>query len=394
MSSLSESAQASLLKFEQTNGVASLPERINQLSQRVLEKETLLLGKHSEFQKTLKLVEQFVHSEEPVLITGESGVGKELFARALYLLNGRQSSPFVIVNCGQFSDEHLMVSELFGHRKGSFTGAVEEHRGVFESADGGVIFLDEIGELSASAQKMLLRVIDQKEIRAVGSNKIRHVDIRVISATHRNLSHLVEEGKFREDLFFRLSCLHLHVSALRERGEDRLLLLQHYLNELNRKHGVLKSFSDEALTFLRTYSFPGNVRELKNILETGFRVSASHLIRMEDVTTKLHQRRKGDLLSFDMAEYYSRMVDCGECFWEVVREPFLQHDLSRAQVQAIVQKGMQAAGNYKRLTELFNLPGEDYKSFLDFLYTHGLRAERKNGAPANTNAFRDGTNHS
>ncbi|NUO79268.1 sigma-54 factor interaction domain-containing protein [candidate division KSB1 bacterium] len=219
MSSFSESTQASLSKVEQANGVASLAERINQLSQQVLQKETVLLGEHLEFQKTLRLVEQFAQSEEPVLITGESGVGKELFARALYLLNGRQGSPFVSVNCGQFSDEQLMVSELFGHTKGSFTGAVEDRRGVFETANGGAILLDEIGELSASAQKMLLRVIDQKEVRPVGSNKIRSVDIRVISATHCNLSHLVEEGKFREDLFFRLSCLHLHVPALPKEGK-------------------------------------------------------------------------------------------------------------------------------------------------------------------------------
>ncbi|NUO79267.1 hypothetical protein HUU05_04250 [candidate division KSB1 bacterium] len=145
---------------------------------------------------------------------------------------------------------------------------------------------------------------------------------------------------------------------------------------------MLKSFSEQALAFLRNYSFPGNVRELKNIVETGFRVSASHFIRTEDVTTKLHQRRKGDLLSFDMAEYYSRMVEGGECFWEVVREPFLRHDLSRPQVQAIVQKGMQAAGSYKKLAELFNVPSEEYKAFLNFLYTHGLRIERKNGVLA------------
>jgi transcriptional regulator with GAF, ATPase, and Fis domain len=275
------------------------------------------------------------------------------------------------VNCGQFSDENLMASELFGHVKGSFTGAIHDHRGVFESANGGVILLDEVGELSLAAQKMLLRVIDYQEVRPVGAPEIKHVDIRVISATNRDLPALIETGKFREDLYYRLSCLHLHVPALRERGQDRLLLLDCFLRQLNHKYNVTKRFSAKALAFIGHYSFPGNVRELKNIVETGFYVSQDHIIHLEDITEKVQQLRKGDLLSHELVEYYSRMIDQGECFLKVVREPFLNRELNRSQVKAIVRKGLETFGNYKKLARAFNV--QDYKSFLNFLYAHGLK---------------------
>lgn len=221
--------------------------KIRSLSHRRWGRETILLGDHPVFDKVLQKLEQFALSETPVLITGESGVGKELFAGALNLLSQRNEAAYVPVNCGQFNDEHLMVSELLGHTKGSFTGAAQDRQGVFEAANGGTIFLDEIGELSPCAQKMLLRVIDQKEIMPLGSTKIRPVDIRVISATHRDLESMTEAGKFRKDLFYRLSCLHLHIPALRERGDDRALLLAYYLEQLNTAHGVRKQFSSAGM---------------------------------------------------------------------------------------------------------------------------------------------------
>jgi len=346
--------------------------KVKELSQQRWGKETLLLGNHPSFLKALHKLGQYAPSEAPVLITGESGVGKELFARALYLLS-QNGAAYVPVNCGQFSDDNLMVSELFGHTKGSFTGAAHDRQGVFEAANGGAIFLDEIGELSLNAQTKLLRVIDQKEIMPLGAKKVRRIDIRVISATHRNLAGMVDFGKFREDLLHRLNCLHIHVPALHERGDDCALLLNHYLGELNAAHGIQKQFAMPAMRFLEAYAFPGNIRELKNIVETGFRDSNGQTIELEDMTEKLQNRRRNDLRLEDISEYYNRMADQGESFWEVIHQPFLQHDLSRGQVKAIIQKGLQKTGSYKSLMKLFNIPEKDSKKFLNFLQHNDLK---------------------
>jgi DNA-binding NtrC family response regulator len=160
---------------------------------------------------------------------------------------------------------------------------------------------------------------------------------------------------------------------LRERGEDYVLLLQHFLAKLIKKHGVEKRFSDDAIEFLKRYTFHGNIRELKNIVETGFIVSTDNIIQLNDITEKLQNRRASDLLSFDMADYYSRMVDKGESFWEVVREPFLNRDLNRSQVKAIIQKGLQETGSYKGVLQLFSIPERDFKKFLNFLHQHDLK---------------------
>lgn len=373
MAFLLETAQRVLARTATPENGHVLPQKIKELSIERWGKEILLLGHHPTFYEALQKLEQFAPSDEPVLITGESGVGKELFAKALYLLGRRNNAPYVCVNCGRFDDENLMVSELFGHTKGSFTGAVQDRQGVFEAANDGMILLDEIGELSLRAQKMLLRVIDQKEITPLGSTKTKQVDIRVISATHRDLASMTETDQFREDLFYRLNCLHLHIPALRERGDDVVLLLQYYLNKLNEAQGVEKQFSPEALAYLKQHDFPGNIRELKNIVETGFRVCEGNIIQFNDITEKMQNRRRGDLLPIDIAEYYSRMVDKGESFWDIISKPFMNRDLSRSQVIAIIQKGLKEAGNYKGLARLFNIPLSKHKKFLNFLQAHQLK---------------------
>jgi DNA-binding NtrC family response regulator len=355
---------------EASKNGAILSHQISGLSLKHLGKEIVLLGQHPDYLEALQKLEQFAPSEAPVLITGESGVGKELFASALYLLGKRNGEPYMPVNCGQFSDENLLVSELFGHVKGSFTGALNDRRGVFETANGGVIFLDEIGELSLNAQKKLLRVIEQKEIMPVGSSKTKPVDLRVISATHRDLANLAEKGQFREDLLYRLNCLHLHIPALRERGDDVVLLLEYYLKQLNVANGIEKHFANNALDFLKSYSYPGNIRELKNIVETGFRLSRGDMIQLVDIKEKLQNRRQDDLL---LADYYSRMVDKGESFWKVIHAPFLNHELNRCQVKAIIQRGLQTAGSYKELLKLFNIHPDSYKKFMNFLQHNRLK---------------------
>ena len=373
MASLSEITHQNVVPSSARSDSITLLQKIGKLSAQRWGKGIAFIGNHSKFLEALQKLEQFAQSDEPVLITGESGVGKELVARSLFVLSHRKDAPYVSINCGQFSDEHLMVSELFGHAKGSFTGALAEHPGVFATANNGTILLDEVGELSLTAQKMLLRVIDQKEIKPLGATEIKLVDIRIVSATHRDLQGQVDSGVFREDLFYRLNCLPLHIPALRERGEDCVLLLEHFLAKLNENQSEAKRFSNETIAFLKQYSFPGNIRELRSIVETGFRMSRDQVIQLGDVTPNLQSRRKSDKVFFDISDYYFRMKDKRESFWEVVRKPFLRRDLNRVQVKAIIQRGLQEAGSYKEVMKVFNVLPQEHKTFLNFLQTHSLR---------------------
>lgn len=348
---------------------------LSRLAQKIWKSDLTIIGIDPAFTRSFNVIEQFSQSGNPVLITGSSGVGKELFAKAIYLLSSRFGQPLITVNCGQFQDEHLLISELFGHKKGSFTGATADRRGVFETANGGVIVLDEIGELSLEAQKMLLRVIEYGEIRPLGAEKTILVNTRVISATHRNLDQMVNEGRFREDLYYRLNVLPIHVPSLHERGQDELLLLQYFLHNLNQERGVKKEFAPEVLDFIRDYPFHGNVRELKNIVESGFWLSRQNIISLSDMTTRVRQtrrRRTDDFFSTEVAEYYYAMVDGGKDFWEVIRGPFLNRDLNRAQVKAVIREGMKTARTYKELLPIFNIAEPDYKRFLNFINEHQL----------------------
>lgn len=353
-----------------------LRDQIKRRSLKEWGQEIIIIGDDPRFLDTLSTLQQFVFSEQPVQITGESGVGKEIFARSIYLMGKRYEKPYVSVNCAQFQDEYLLISELFGHKKGSFTGAISDKKGVFETANGGVIMLDEIGELSLTAQKMLLRVIEYGEIRSLGAERTIKVDTQILSATHQSLEKMIIHGDFREDLYYRLNVLPLHIPPLRERGKDYLLLVDYFLNKLNKERGVEKHFSAEALDFFGNYSFPGNVRELKNIVETGFWLSSSSTIELKDITTKLRRmrsRRKSDIYSPEVSEYYKSMVEDGKDFWEVIRKPFLDRDLNRKQVTSIIREGMKKAGSYKELLPLFNIKEKDYKKFLNFLNQHRLK---------------------
>ena len=205
-------------------------------------------------------------SDIPVLITGETGVGKEVFARALHGESDRAGYPFIAVNCGAIP-ENLIESILFGHEKGAFTGAVAKSLGHFREAEHGTIFLDEIGELPLDAQVKLLRVLQQKEIQPVGSSKLIPIDIRVISATHRDLSKDVMDNRFREDLFFRLNVLQIEIPSLKERSEDILPLILHFIERFAVQENLdVKSISDTALAKLTQYNWPGNIRELENVI--------------------------------------------------------------------------------------------------------------------------------
>jgi len=249
-----------------------------------------IVGNSSALQKMLGLVERVAQTDTTVLITGETGTGKELIARAVHYNSARADKPFVTENCGAIAQD-LLTSELFGHKRGAFTGALEDRKGLFEVANGGTIFLDEIGDCPAELQTRLLRVLDQGEIRRVGESKPIKIDVRVLAATHHDLEQDVEAGTFRRDLLYRLSVFHLVTPPLRERKEDLPLLVQHALDRLNAAsgRGVL-GFTTEALAALSVHDFPGNVRELQNEVERAYALADADSYITPDLLSPKLQR--------------------------------------------------------------------------------------------------------
>jgi two-component system, NtrC family, response regulator HydG len=246
-----------------------------------------LIGHSNAMTRLLDLVAQVAPSEATALVTGESGTGKEMIAGAIHFNSPRKSGPFIRINCAAIT-ETLLESELFGHEKGSFTGADRRKEGKFRQADGGTIFLDEVSEMSLGMQVKLLRVLQEREFTRVGGEELIRVDVRVIAATNRDLPRAVAEGRFREDLFYRLNVVNLRVPALRERKEDIPLLAQHFLKifaEKNRK--ALKGFTPRAMDRLLRYPWPGNVRELMNTVERGVVLTRADILDEEDVAPVL-----------------------------------------------------------------------------------------------------------
>lgn len=242
-----------------------------------------MLGNSPAIVALLALIDKVARSRAPVHITGESGTGKELVARMIHEKSAQSEGPFMPVNCGAIPSE-LMESEFFGHRKGAFTGAVSDHKGLFQSAEGGTLFMDEIADLPLAMQVKLLRVIQEKSVRPVGAAEEIPVDVRILSATHKDLRTLVSNGQFREDLFYRIDVIELKVPPLRERSEDIDILVSHMLDKLVRELGVeVPQLSPEARQKLSTYSYPGNVRELENILERAVALSGDTAISAVDI---------------------------------------------------------------------------------------------------------------
>lgn len=262
------------------------PKHLEQLLQKALNKpaeqkqqqaETLehkmLIGQSLPIQQLRVTLKKIARSQAPVFITGESGTGKEVVANLVHRLSNRNEGPFIAINCGAIPTE-LMESELFGHKKGSFTGATQDKQGLIQSAHGGSLFLDEIAELPLSMQVKLLRAVQEKRIRPVGSDSEIDVDFRVISASHQDLEALVQQGRFRQDLFFRIHVMDLILPPLRERGDDILLLAHHFIQKISAEWGIpAKQLTARAKEFLIGQYFPGNVRELRNIIERAITLS-------------------------------------------------------------------------------------------------------------------------
>jgi PAS domain S-box-containing protein len=246
-----------------------------------------ILGKSPAMQSVYELIENVSLTESPVMIHGESGTGKELVARAIHEVSPRRDSPFIKVNCAALN-ENLLESELFGHTKGAYTGADRTRIGRFEAAHGGTIFLDEIGDIPLSTQVKLLRVLEEKEIERVGDHKPIKVDVRIISATNKNLDKLIAEGAFREDLYFRVSVFPINCPSLRERKSDIPMIVQEFIRQNNAKTGKkILGLAPEALEQLTAYTWPGNVRELRNTIEYAFVLCSSGGVRVRHLPPKV-----------------------------------------------------------------------------------------------------------
>ncbi|HEV7925558.1 MAG TPA: sigma-54 dependent transcriptional regulator [Verrucomicrobiae bacterium] len=254
-----------------------------------------LIGNSPMIQDVFKMIERVADTDSTILILGESGTGKELVARALHFNSRRQFAPFVPINCSALP-ENLLESELFGHCKGAFTGAINDKKGLFQEADGGTIFLDEIGSMSQVLQSRLLRVLQEKEVRRVGDNVAVSVNVRVLAATNEPLEKRIKEGTFREDLYYRLNVIAINLPSLRERREDVPVLAMHFLrNKIHPRTGKLYSITRKALDVLSAHDWPGNVRELENAIERACALCENSTIRMADLPPVLQRYAKDDV---------------------------------------------------------------------------------------------------
>ncbi|MDN5864778.1 MAG: sigma-54 dependent transcriptional regulator [Gammaproteobacteria bacterium] len=278
------------LDLERLRQVVASALRLENNDADVAGKTPQLLGEAPTMHALRALITRVGRSEAPVLITGESGTGKELAARLVHAASVRANSPFLPVNCGAIPSE-LMESELFGHRKGSFTGAVADRAGLIASADGGTVFLDEIAELPPAMQVKLLRVLQERKVRPIGSTEEIDVDVRFLSATHSDLEERISENRFREDLFYRIDVIRLAMPPLRERPEDIPLLAEHILARMaGEADAPPLALDPEALALIQAHPFPGNVRELENILERALAFSSGGIIKAEDIRIRRSER--------------------------------------------------------------------------------------------------------
>jgi transcriptional regulator with PAS, ATPase and Fis domain len=298
-------------------------------------------------------------------------------ARYIHAESARQAMPFVAVNCAGLT-ESLLESELFGHVKGSFTGAFRDKRGKMQLAHRGTLFLDEVGEMSLRMQALLLRFLENGEIQAVGSDHPQmQVDVRVIAATNRNLYELTTTGRFREDLYYRLCVIHLQVAPLRERPEDIHLLMQHFV----RRSGRDLTLTDAAIRSLLAYRWPGNVRELVNVVEQLAWLSPSGVVDAKDLPPSMRSAPialspREDRRRHVADDLYDALVKQGASYWEYVYPMFLARDITRHDMRQLVRRGLrETGGRYTALLKLFGMPQKDYRRFMNFLAAHDINVE-------------------
>jgi two-component system, NtrC family, nitrogen regulation response regulator NtrX len=366
--------------------------------------EVRLIGRSEAIRAIENEVELAARSDAKVLITGETGVGKEVVARLIHHRSNRASASLVTLNCAGLPDS-LLESELFGHVRGSFTGAYRDKPGLLEMAPNGTVFLDEVGEMSTRMQVVLLRFLESGEIQRIGADRAHtRVNVRLITATNRDLQAQIVAGAFREDLYFRLNVIRLSIPPLRERAEDIPLLVNHFMQVYSQMHKVeVAEIVGEAMEALVAYSWPGNIRELKNVIERVVLKVGGRAIRPGDLPTDVVRTTAAkSSATFGASaagarpspadELAALMLTNGESFWSVVYPLFMSRDLTRNDLRKIVQIGLETTnGNYRSLVQQFNMPTEDYKRFLSFLRKHDchLPFQRFRAAPARLHSPHD-----
>ena len=349
-----------------------------------------LIGVSPAIQAVKTEIERAARCDAKVLLLGESGVGKDIAARLIHQKSTRAHVPLVAINCAGIP-ESLLESELFGHMRGSFTGAYRSRVGLLEMAHKGTVFLDEVGETGARMQALLLRFLESGELQRVGADRAQvRVDVRVIAATNRDLSSDIASGKFREDLYYRMNVIDIMIPPLRARREDIPLLFDFYLRRFSEHHRVpAPAIAARAMGALIDYDWPGNVRQLKNAVERlvvrrgGSSIDVADLPAIfrdgwsPSVAADTTLPDTGPLSIVSRSEtpdratrdsMFDRMVKHRESFWSTVYSPYMARDITRADLRALIVRGLQeTAGNYKMLVELFNMAPSDYKRFLNFL---------------------------
>jgi transcriptional regulator with PAS, ATPase and Fis domain len=320
-------------------------------------------------------IDRVARSEAKVLVTGESGTGKELVAQSIHYQGPRAAMVFAPVNCAGLP-ETLLESELFGHVRGSFTGAYRDKPGKLEAAHNGTVFLDEIGEMTLRMQGLLLRFLETGELQKVGADGGgRVVNVRVIAATNRNLREMIGQGAFREDLFYRLNVIHIAVPPLRDRREDIPVLATQFLARFAEANASpITALSPQVLKALHEYSWPGNVRELENVIERVVVTVNRPIVDVTDLPVEIQAhdpvalRPKRERRKTIADDLYNRIIEDKESFWTTVYPLFMERDITRANVREVVRRGLEEArGNYKIVARLFNMEPREYKRFLNFL---------------------------
>lgn len=347
-------------------------------------REPRLIGSSAATEAIRRDIASAAASDAKVLITGETGVGKDVIARLIHRRSARRHAPIATVNCAGVPDA-LIESELFGHVRGSFTDAYRDKAGILETANNGTVFLDEVGEMSPRMQAALLRFLETGEIQRVGSDRVHvRVNVRVIAATNRDLQARMAAGEFRQDLYYRLHVIHIHVPPLRERRADIVPLLTYFLEHYSGEYRVSsRDLSVAAQDLLAAGEWPGNVRQLKNAVERMVLKATGPVIDLRDIPAEiagppkaaagggLHDASAAKASRSGEPDPMRQMLEAGESFWSAVYGPFMNRDLSRSHVRAIVSAGLErGAGNYRIVLRLFNMPETDYKRFLNFLRKH------------------------
>ena len=342
--------------------------------------EVRLIGQSEAIRTVEADIECAARSDAKVLVTGETGVGKEVAARLIHRRSARASAPLVTLNCAGLPDS-LLESELFGHVRGSFTGAYRDKPGLLEMAPNGTVFLDEVGEMSMRMQVVLLRFLESGEIQRIGADRAHtRVNVRLVTATNRDLPKEIASGAFREDLYFRLNVIRLYIPPLRERVDDIPLLVAHYIQVYSSSHRMpAPQLSTAAMDALIAHRWPGNVRELKNVVERLVLKAVGQVVRPSDLPSEVVRSTapaapevKAAARESSLAdELAGRMLKSGESFWSAVYPLFMARDLTRNDLRKVVEIGLENTnGNYRSVVELFNMPPEDYKRFLSFLRKH------------------------